>query len=426
MISEPMNSLSCSCAACVPAAPCATPRVTRRKLGIALGAGILTAFASRTGLANDNLLDPTKIGTAKKQQDTSGLLAPRQNGAAAADSVPMRKPRGNRPSPSYARGMAASIVSSFDGFTNAVSKLTAKLKSLNEREKKILEELGLLKAQYAEKMEEYRQGLFCSGCGKTRSEILARGETFPHSGQTILRPTPQQIAAKERELQAPIDRLEKELKEVRESKRKVDEEMAEARRQAEAGLRLWRTAISFEANLWWADEGDARAEHGAERKQAKDQSEKLKVEVLKVKDEDARRAIQRDLDMWDGIVRRLDSRRDSEFRLFQSNIKTASANSFRERDRLDYYLRRDGVSDVVATLVSMAVQFPTSSFDFLGGAYRMGDFQPSNKDNILPSVRTFITKFAETPQGDCVAQGFGLNCASSAQAPTTPTVRENK
>lgn len=417
MIPTPHPGSTCACPDCTaPRARDHQPSVARRKLGIALGAGLFASLTGKTAFATDNLLDPTKIGGAKKAAEvTSDLLAPRRQvpvpaGTSAGD-MPVRVPRGNRPAPSYGRGMAASVVSSFDGFTSAVSKLNAKLKSLNEREKKVLAELALLKAQYAEKMEEYRQGLFCSGCGKTRSEILSRGEIFPHSGQSIVRPTPAEIASKERMLQAPIDRLEKELKEIREAKQKTDDEIAEARRQSEAGLRLWRTALSFEVALYWADELDLRAAHGAERKQASDQLTKLEEDAKKTKDEDARAAIRRDHAMWDGVIRKLDTRRDSELRTFQSNMKSASSSAFRERDRLDFYLAREGVKDVLLfTLVTMAIQYPSGSLDFLGGHYRMGDFQPSNNGEILSSVRTFITKFAAMPQGPCTALNYAMNC----------------
>jgi hypothetical protein len=60
-------------------------------------------------------------------------------------------------------------------------------------------------------MADYRAGLFCSGCNQTKTQILAKNEPFPHAGQQIIKPTPEQIAAKDRELQGPIDRIEGEL-----------------------------------------------------------------------------------------------------------------------------------------------------------------------------------------------------------------------
>lgn len=414
MFSHQTPSASCACAGCTGGA---APSVQRRKLGLALAAGLLAGLATRRAAASSDLLDPSKIGVPKKPVTTStDLLLPgksTQPRDSAAAIPAARPPRGERRAPSYARGMAASVVSSFDGFTQAIARLAAKRKSLMEKEKKAAAELAQLKAEYADKMEEYRQGLFCSGCGNTRSEILRRGETFPHSGQTIVRPTAEQIAAKERQLQGPIDRLERELKQIAEDKQKLEDEIYQARMQVEAGLRLWRTALSFEVNLMWADEVDLRAAFGAERTQASDQRDKLIADAKKAKDGEAREAIARDMAMWDAILRRLDTRRDGELRTFQSNLKQASSTSFRERDRLDYFLKREGVSDVTPTIVSMAIQYPSGSFDFLGGNYRMGDFQPSNKDQILSSVRSFITAFVATPQGNCTVLNASAACINA-------------
>lgn len=384
----------------------------RRKLGLALAAGLMTGFSPRRARAGDDLLDPSKIGVAKKPVSNSDLLLPGK-APANRDAAAPSPARTNRRAPSYARGMAASVVSSFDGFTSAIARLGAKRKALLEREKKVAAELAQLKEEYVAKMEEYRQGLFCSGCGNTRSEILRRGETFPHSGQTIVRPTPEQIAAKERQLQAPIDRLERELKEIAADKQKLEEEIYQARMQVEAGLRLWRTALSFEVNLMWADEVDLRAAFNTERSQASDQRDKLIADAKKIRDAQVSAAIARDMAMWDALLRKLDTRRDGELRQFHAGLKQATAAAFRERDRLDYFLKRDGVSDVTPTLVSMAIQYPSGSFEFLGGDYRMGDFQPSNKTQILSSVRTFVQAFVATPQGSCTVLNASQNCINA-------------
>jgi len=64
---------------------------------------------------------------------------------------------------------------------------------------KATEELNKLIDGKGPYMEEIRNGLFCSGCGRTKSEIIARGEQFPHPGQHIVLPTTEQITAQERE-----------------------------------------------------------------------------------------------------------------------------------------------------------------------------------------------------------------------------------
>lgn len=50
-----------------------------------------------------------------------------------------------------------------------------------------------LNDDYKSSRREYEQGLFCSGCGLTRSQIHAKGERFPHQGQHVVAATQQQL-----------------------------------------------------------------------------------------------------------------------------------------------------------------------------------------------------------------------------------------
>lgn len=47
--------------------------------------------------------------------------------------------------------------------------------------------------EYADKRAEYLAGNFCSGCGKTRSEILATESEFPHPNQVVRSATPAEL-----------------------------------------------------------------------------------------------------------------------------------------------------------------------------------------------------------------------------------------
>lgn len=68
--------------------------------------------------------------------------------------------------------------------------------------------LAALKAERRTAIAEMIQGLFCSGCNRTRSDILSKGEQFPHPGQKIIKATQAQINAKV----AEFDRREAALK----------------------------------------------------------------------------------------------------------------------------------------------------------------------------------------------------------------------
>lgn len=78
---------------------------------------------------------------------------------------------------------------------------TYKLQDELAKARKEFEDLAAGKEAY---MAEIRGGLFCSGCGRTKSDIVSKGERFPHSGQHIVPPTPEQIAKFENDYDAKI------------------------------------------------------------------------------------------------------------------------------------------------------------------------------------------------------------------------------
>lgn len=82
--------------------------------------------------------------------------------------------------------------------------------------------LAKLRKELAETLKELRSGAFCTGCGRTRSDLLAKGESFPHPGQQSRPATPEEIARAERDFDARMEiqrrliaRHEPELKDAR-------------------------------------------------------------------------------------------------------------------------------------------------------------------------------------------------------------------
>ncbi|MDO8370022.1 MAG: hypothetical protein Q7S71_04875 [Candidatus Nitrotoga sp.] len=219
--------------------------------------------------ASDDLLDPGKIGAAHKS---------------VATETPTRHHSANHRAPSYARGMAESVTSSLDSLTHAAADLVDEVIKLDNDAHDLANKLQTLQEEMDRKMGEYRSGLFCSGCNQTKSEILAKRETFPHPGQTIIRPTQAQIDAKERELQAPIDKTDHELRANRTRRAKAVNEREEAFLQIGYGLNLWRTSITFEDALIWLDEKDSVAAYKVVRSKTEDQIGKLRIEMQNTKD----------------------------------------------------------------------------------------------------------------------------------------------
>lgn len=180
---------------------------------------------------------------------------------------------------SRAGEMTSSIVSSLNSLTSAASGLIDEIQALKSKISELELKLISLQQIKEQELDEYRRGLFCSGCNKTKSYILAKGETFPHPGQSIIRPTPEQLAAKERELQAPIDQLERDLWAKRQRLLKATNEREEAFAQIGYGVSLWRTSISFENMLIWKLEDDSIATYKAEREEAQEKINTLITEI---------------------------------------------------------------------------------------------------------------------------------------------------
>lgn len=168
---------------------------------------------------------------------------------------------------SKARGMVLDVSSSMESLTRAVSQAFETVEKLEQKLRDLQADLAKYKRIKDDLLEEYRQGLFCSGCGQTKSQILAKGETFPHSGQTIVRPTPQQIEAKERELQRPIDetlrKIQQTEKELKEARDKADLGVEQVR----YGVALFGSAIGYWNGALRRGESEVNAKFKREREQ---------------------------------------------------------------------------------------------------------------------------------------------------------------
>lgn len=193
----------------------------------------LPALGTSPAWAQD-LLDPTRLRSSRV--GTEALAT-----------------RSNRPpgwlGPEYARDMASSVTGAILSLVRAYGATADQIGKLQAEEKQLTDKLNEAIRNKEAILDEYRQGLFCSGCGRTKSDIISKGEQFPHSGQTIIKPTPEQIAAKERELQQGIDRLAQQLRDAKAKLAKLSPDIDAIRSQLFEGMGLWRTATSMERGI---------------------------------------------------------------------------------------------------------------------------------------------------------------------------------
>lgn len=393
--------LSGRCACCMPSGELANS--PRRHAMRGLFAGLLL---SQLPLAKaDDLLDPTQVGAARKSIASEGLLDPGSLGGKAGQSSPSYAVRrsANRQPPSHARHMVGSVVSSMDSLTRAAADLVDDITKLDRAARELGSKLSTLRYEMAAKLEEYRLGLFCSGCGKTKSEILARGETFPHSGQTIIKPTPEQIAAKERELQAPIDRTDRELRNNRSTRASAVNERDEALLQISAGLKLWCTAITYENSLLQQDESESEVAYKVARKRAEDQIRKLRLEALPLKDADQQARLRREIDMWTSTQDRLDQQRSADRRAIQNALSRANAWAGDDSNTLNGFLVRGDLRQHIAEAATATFVSRAAGLNELGGMYRMGSYSASGHDNTLSSVTDFINNFRRSARHESVS-----------------------
>lgn len=373
------------------------PAHPRRRLAMqGLFAGMLLVPLSRARAADD-LLDPGQMGAARKSIAAENLLDPGRLGGKASSgssnpSYTVRRGPG-RQAPSHARSMVSSVIASMDSLTAATAALVERIAKLDRAARELGYKLSTLRAEMAAKMAEYRQGLFCSGCGKTKSEILSAGQTFPHSGQTIVQPTPEQIAAKERELQAPIDRGDSELRSNRTARNAAVNEREEAKLQISAGLKLWCTALTYENSLLQQDDRDNEAAYKAARKRADDQIRKLRAEALTEKGPAQQASLRREIEMWTSTQEKLDAQRSADRRAIHNALSVASSAAAEEGNTLNGFLVRGELSQHIAESAMATFVNRSSGFNELGGLYRMGSFSVSGHDSTLASVTEFINDF---------------------------------
>lgn len=374
----------CNCKVCCASDSSINHYRRRAMLGLLAGLMLSRMLPARAG---DDLLDPSQIGTAKNL-GAEDLLDPTQMNAKAAPSG------ASKHSSAYARDMAVSVVSSLNSLTLSAASLVDEVNNLDKKIRELAAKQKTLQDEMVIKLGEYRSGLFCSGCNKTKSEILARGETFPHPGQTIIRPTPEQIAAKERELQTPIDNISRELRELRKKREKAVAERDEAMQQIEAGLALWQTSISFENSLILQDDDKKETAYKSERAKYE-----MKIEALKMAKKDSAKSAsdKNEIKNLSDSSARLNSQRADQRRITRRNQAQAKIDAENECNKLNDYFSRGSLSQLTTLVANTGFVSPSMNFNGLGGLYRMGNYDVSQHDEVLPAVNSFIASFRSSP-----------------------------
>lgn len=286
----------------------------------------------------------------------------------------------------------------------------------------------------AEQLAEYRNGLFCSGCNRTKSDIERSGDRFPHAGQRIIQPTPEQIAAKERELKRPVDSTARELEAAQARRKRCLDEREQVLLQIDAGLALWRTSLSFEQTALLMDAQQDEARYRSDRVKADEQVNKLGMAASRAALQAAAstgkpgaeaaaaqaKQLKAELQFWQQALRDLEQRRATELRRAQQEMAKATGAAQHESEQLNGYLQRDGLRQVLSAVATPALMAPTAGFNELGGLYRLGNHDPARHDEVLPAVKDFVTRFQALPALACNAPASCATAAAATPAAAAP------
>jgi DNA repair exonuclease SbcCD ATPase subunit len=332
-----------------------------------------------------DLLDPTSLKSSRVSNDA----APSKR-ARPADWV----------GPGYARDMAGSVTGALITLIRAYGSIAEQIGKLQDQEKDLAQKLAEALRNKEAKLEEFRQGLFCSGCNQTKSEILAKGEQFPHSGQTIIKASPEQIAAKERELQAEIDRLNKALAEVRAKLAQLTPDIDTIRSQIFDGMGLWRTATGFERRLIRQEDNFDAMDYVRERQTISKQLDAAQKEAVTAKEPSDLNRVIGDMDLWSGTLRRTEERRGGEMSRTSQAMADNETNSRRQVAQVDGVAKEvasgitafgyAGYLNIVTVPMSPNIDPSGLPGEASGYTFRMGKYDRDGFGEIIPRVAEFI------------------------------------
>ncbi|MBI3130757.1 MAG: hypothetical protein HYZ13_05325 [Acidobacteria bacterium] len=303
-----------------------------------------------------------------------------------------------------ASGMAGSAVSALDGLSQAGAGAIDALERDEARLAKLSGELSDLQSTKERKLADFREGLFCSGCDRTRTEILARNETFPHPGQHSVRLSEAELQKREAALQAPIDRLASEIAALREKIRHTQDMLAEVLEQLEAGHRFWCTAITHRRNLVLQElEGRLQTVKEEEKRADLQLSAARAAQLRALGPEHAaeKRKADAALKEAQALLKTLADRRRSH----RDSARQRLARDRRTRDeqesRIAGFLGRGKLHTRTSLDPRYVIQNATAGHPQLGGSFHLGRLnckEPSLPE-FLPEVDRLIERFHQTGVG---------------------------
>jgi hypothetical protein len=173
---------------------------------------------------------------AAQAQDPLKLMVPMEPGRALKGST--------NPTPYEVDSLSAAAAGILAKARALEGEYSQKQKAIDEESKEASpDRVHELEKHKESELDEYRRGQFCSGCGKTRSEILATGDQFPHPGQHVVLPTADQVDNKTREWDRKIETAKRQEQAAKARCIVLVKERNTITRNAETTLIEWKNAM---------------------------------------------------------------------------------------------------------------------------------------------------------------------------------------
>jgi len=186
-------------------------------------------------------------------------------------------------SPASMRSAASNAVQRFGSDFSTMGNAAKQISALEADQKKAEDQLNTLLGQRDFILSEFRRGLFCSQCRRSKSEIEATGEPFPaHLYRVNGHPIPataEQIKEKEQEIDQTIAQLQREIERCKQEIQKQKDASATAWADAQMASAEWRAAVHCEQRLigMQADAIQSRTE--ADLRHAQEALEKVRGQI---------------------------------------------------------------------------------------------------------------------------------------------------
>lgn len=394
--------------------------VISRRRALGLFTGLLTGATHTLAQNTEGLLPPQAIGTTVSSTILAGGGMP--DGRSPLDGLHAGE----------GRGVATTTVEQIDTLALNLANLEKSAKDIRTANEQREARLRDLIAERDIKLDEYRAGLFCSGCGQTKSEILKKKEQFPHPGQTIIAATPEQIRAKERELQGPIDSMRRVINSALDQLNDLRKQRDEALEQIYFGIAYWQTGYSYQITVLQLKLQVVESKYAAKAEEISKLISQLEHELFMVQQQAKRdpktaknttksnNELLADIRLWNSKLKDVEISYQKDKRQLESDLRDARLRAGQDESLLMTSLTRPELIPIL-TVVPKANQLsPFARPDELGLKFHLGNFSPSISQDVYPSVKNFIEKFRNL-SSVAIATGTQLGGDSGAlvNAPST-------